>query len=271
MIRHRGKTKKAAIIQGGRKGRIKKISHPALQEVRNEVHSQNRTFLKKQRPAVIKSKRGSDEPVFDWNKVNFSKVEPIWKGETAFIIGGGPSLEKFDFKQLKYKKTIAINKAVQFYPEADILYWTDSRVYSWYKKEIDNFKGDKYTIKPFHVPKDVKALRNTGKTGLEYDPTGLRHGNNSGYAAINLAFHLGVKRIILLGFDMGNTGGKSHFHEGYPVKKTQDKTYEMTMAPCFLSLVEPLKRKKVEVINANPNSKLNCFPKLPIGKCLHFS
>ena len=270
MIRHKGNVKKT-VVSSGRNRRIKKINHPALQEVKNEVHSKNKTFLKKNRASVIQSKRGAKGSAFDWNKVNFVKVEPIWKGETAFIVGGGPSLANFNFDKLQYKKTIIINKAIQFYPKADILYWTDARVYHWYKKDIDNFRGDKYTIKPFDVPKDVKALRNTGKHGLEYDPTGVRHGNNSGYAAINLAVHLGVKRIVLLGFDMGNQGNQSHFHDGYPVKVTQNKTYELTMAPMFLSLVEPLRKKKIEIINANPQSKLNCFPKMNLEKALSLS
>ena len=34
-----------------------------------------------------------------------------WKGQRCFIIGGGPSLKGFDFKQLKGEKIIAINKA----------------------------------------------------------------------------------------------------------------------------------------------------------------
>ena len=273
MIRHKGHIKKN-VISSNRNRRIKKINHPALQEVKNEVHSKNKAFLNKnraKRPTIIESKRGAKGSTFDLSKVNFTKVKPIWKGETAFILGGGPSLSNFDFAKLKYKKTIIINKAVQFYPQGDILYWTDARVYQWYKKDIDNFKGEKYTIKPYNVSKDVKALRNTGKSGLEYDPTGLRHGNNSGYAAINLAYHLGVKRIVLLGFDMGNEGKTGHFHDGYPVKVTQNKTYEFSMAPMFLSLVDPLKKKNVEIINANPQSKLTCFPRMSLDKALNFS
>ena len=31
-----------------------------------------------------------------------------------------------------------------FYPNADVLYWTDSRFYTWYKNEVDNY--NKFTI-----------------------------------------------------------------------------------------------------------------------------
>ena len=131
------------------------------------------------------------------------------------------------------------------YPNADILYWTDSRVYSWYKKDIDKFKGEKYTIKPYgDLTKDIKILKNTGKGGLELEATAIKHGNNSGYAAINLAYHLGVKRIVLLGFDMQNIGGKSHFHDGYPTRTTKNDVYGRSMIPLFASIVKSFKRKK---------------------------
>ena len=260
MIRHKrnfGKSNK--MVQGG-KAKIKKINHPP--------QTTNITMRHQQRNAVITSKRGAERQSFNWNNIKYTKVKPIWKGETVFIIGGGPSLSKFDFNRLKDKNTLAINKAVQTCPWADILYWTDSRVYSWLKNDIGKFKGDKYTIKPFNTPPDVKVLKNTGTKGLELDPSGIRHGNNSGYAAINLAYHLGVNRIVLLGFDMGNMAGKGHFHEGYPVNMTMDKTYETKMLPTFDSLVYPLKENGIEIINASPVSKIRCFTKMNIEKAL---
>ena len=247
------------MIKGG-KANIKKINHPP--------QSVNSTIRQQRRSGVITSKRGLERKTFNWNNIKYTKVKPIWKGETVFIIGGGPSLYKFDFNLLRNKNTLAINKAVQTCPWADILYWTDSRVYSWLKTDINNFKGDKYTIKPFNTPPEVNVLKNTGTEGLELDPIGIRHGNNSGYAAINLAYHLGVKRIILLGYDMGNMGTQSHYHNGYPVNMTMNETYESKMLPTFKSLVEPLKKNDVEIINANPISKIKCFTKMSLEKAL---
>ncbi len=263
MIRHKrnfGKSNK--MIKGG-KATVRKINHPP--------QTTNTTMRHEQRRSVITSKGGAERKSFNWNNIKYTKVKPIWKGETVFIIGGGPSLSKFDFNRLRDKNTLAINKAVQTCPWADILYWTDSRVYSWLKNDINKFQGDKYTIKPFNTPPSVKVLKNTGANGLELDPSGIKHGNNSGYAAINLAYHLGVKRIVLLGFDMGNLGAKSHYHEGYPVSMTMNKTYESKMLPVFNSLVKPLKENGVEVINASMVSKIKCFKRMPIEKALLLS
>ena len=48
----------------------------------------------------------------------------------------------------------------------------------------------------------IRMIENTGSDGLEPRPTGVRTGGSDGYQAINLAFHFGVKRIVLLGYDM---------------------------------------------------------------------
>ena len=198
-----------------------------------------------------------------------SKVDPIWAGETVYIIGGGPSLTDFNWDWLAGKKTIAINKAILSYPNADVLYWTDSRVYSWHKNEIDKFKGLKYTIRD-HVSysSDSKILRKGPKFGLEESRDTLCHGNNSGYAAINLAYLFGAKKIVLLGYDMRNDGTRGHYHEGYPVPVTGDNIYRDQFIPGFKILAEILKEKKVEVYNASMNSMLTVWPKISFEQAL---
>lgn len=202
-------------------------------------------------------------------KFKFGTVNRIFKGETIFIIGGGPSLKSFDFDRLKIKKSIAINKAFFSVPYADVLYWTDARVYGWYKRDIDNFNGLKYTIGLNREYNDnITVLRKGNKFGLEEKPDALAHGNNSGYAAINLAYHLGASKIVLLGFDMVTTEHESHFHDGYPTRKTKNSTYETQFIPAFPHIAGALKNKKIKVYNANPRSLLDCFPKITIDQAL---
>ena len=158
--------------------------------------------------------------------VKFSTVPKLFPGETIYIIGGGPSLKNFDFKTLIGKKTIAINKAIVYHPTASILYWTDGRFYTWFKNEVDSYKGLKFTLKPHsQYTHDINVLRKGKPYGLEDDPQTLSHGFNSGYAAINLSYHLGAKRIVLLGFDMTNDGTQTHFHDGYPTRAAGNKIY----------------------------------------------
>lgn len=203
--------------------------------------------------------------------IRYSAVSPIFKGETVYLIGGGPSLKNFDFRELHGSKSIAINKAFLFHSFADVLYWTDSRFYSWYKHDIDNYKGLKYSIKPgSQYTNDIKILKKGKPYGLERDPQMLAHGFNSGYAAINLAYHLGAARIILLGFDMANNGDESHFHDGYPSRGTSDRMYMDKFVPGFKQLKAELVQDNVQVYNASPYSKINDFPKISFQQALSF-
>lgn len=270
MIKNSRIIRKKTLIKPAGKRRIQRVespgNNPDVKVVRPRIPRQ--AIRKTHVPKKSKRTRSTG---FDWTKIKFTSIEPIWEGETVFIIGGGSSLTGFDFSLLKNKRTIAVNKAFLSHTTADVLYWSDSRVYQWYKKDIDKFKGDKYTIKPYGgIGGDVKVLKNMGKHGLELSPDGIKHGNNSGHAAMNVAYHYGVKRMILLGFDMQNVKGVSHFHDGYPVKQTRDEIYKKSMIPEFHQISEDLKKKKIEVINANPNSALPFFKKVPLDKVLYF-
>jgi len=203
--------------------------------------------------------------------VRYSTVPKLFSGETIYIIGGGPSLKNFDFRTLIGKKTIAINKAIIYHPTADVLYWTDGRFYTWFKNEVDSYKGLKFALKPgSQYTKDIQVLRKGKPHGLEEDPEVLAHGFNSGHAAINLAYHLGAARIILLGFDMINDGTQTHFHDGYPTRSAGNKIYQDKFLPGFKQLNSEIKNKGIEILNASPHSKLNVFTKITLEQALSF-
>jgi len=204
-------------------------------------------------------------------KVQYSAVPKMFTGETIYIIGGGHSLKNFNFDSLVGRKTIAINKAILYHEKADVLYWTDGRFYTWFKNNIDSYKGLKFALKPLNAyTPDIQVLKKGKQYGLETDPQILAHGFNSGYAAINLAYHLGAARIILLGFDMCNDGVISHFHDGYPTKPAGEHIYKDKFLPGFKQLGLDLRAAGVQVMNATSYSRLNVFPKISIEEALSF-
>jgi hypothetical protein len=109
-------------------------------------------------------------------------------------------------------------------------------------------------------------LRNDGPAGLSRDPTGLRNGRNSGYQAVNLAFLYGASRIVLLGYDMQRWGGKTHFFGDHKHAASRPPFDQFRRQ--FASLVKPLAKSGVTVINATRHSVLTCFPKQPLREAL---
>lgn len=201
-------------------------------------------------------------------------VEKLWPNSTIACVATGPSLTQADARYLRGKlPVIAVNDAHLLCPWADVLYSSDHRW--WFHHDgVPKFAGRKYGVgrdvgkaDPYDDFPEIQILMNTGVQGLELDPIGLKTGMNSGYAAINLAVHLGATKILLLGYNLSYLFGKAHFFGNHPQPlqpsieaKKQPKDLYPSFLRNFETLVEPLKQAQIEVINCTPRSALTFFP-----------
>ena len=194
-------------------------------------------------------------------------VTPEWFGDTAFILGCGPSLGEVPVHQLhRVGRVIAVNDSYLRAPWADILYFCDDKWWNANRETVGATFVGRWIVTLDNEYHGVKTLRNTGVEGLEIDPGGLRNGSNSGYQAIGLAYHLGVSRIVLLGFDMQCRGDHVHWRarENDNVA-SQQRVMQKVMLPKFNSLVGPLRDAGVQVWNCTPDSALKCWVYRPLG------
>ena len=196
-----------------------------------------------------------------------TRVPDLWPGQTVAILGGGKSLTQSQVDQCRgLVRVIAINDAYKLAPWADILWFCDEKWFNWHRKAVIEFAGQVATLENYHLRgqrPDLWCLHNIGQSGLYGEPWGVMTGGNSGYQCINLAVHLGVKRILLLGYDMK----PGHWFGDHP-KPTSPSVYAGTMLPKFPTLIEPLERRGVEVINCTPGSALDVFPRSSLDACL---
>lgn len=188
--------------------------------------------------------------------------------DTFVLIGGGPSLTVEDVAYVRpLARVIAINAAYKLCPDAFALYCADKKFIDW-EDGCPSFKGLKFSIESHDTTTRPgwTVLRNTGFEGLETEPKALRTGFNGGFQALNLAAHLGAKRVVLLGFDMqGDAHGRCHWHPEHPDGKVSP--YAQFIA-AFDTIVQPLKDAGVTVLNCTPGSALKCFPCLPLREAL---
>lgn len=201
----------------------------------------------------------SDVPVF-----------PDWQHDPVYIVGGGTSLQHFEWEKLAGKKTIALNRAFEVLPDAPVLYWTDRSFYKWFKTGIDAFKGMRITCEPIEsaIP-EILVLNGVRQTGIDLRPGYICRSRNSACGAINLAVKFGAKRIYLLGIDLFELPEQSHWHEGY--KKFSTRTFPSAyevMQEDFWLLKPFLREFGIEVWNANPASKLKGYRKCTIAAAL---
>lgn len=106
--------------------------------------------------------------------------------------------------------------------------------------------------------------------GLSTSPGSINCGKNSGYQSLGLMHLFGVARVTLVGFDMMDTGGRSHWHGDHPLGKLgnggRDRfpswRREMT------AIAADLKKAGVVVVNASRQTALKCFPRLSLEEAL---
>lgn len=224
-------------------------------------------------------------------EIDYWTIPRPWPGETVFILGGGFSLLGFDGTRLAGQRVIAINNAWEIYPEAEILHFADKGWWMQYGEAVKaGFKGRFITTchRALHETAGIHVIDNTGQTEghdrLETRASKLA-GRHGGQQAINLAYHLGPVRLVLMGFDMRpnpapieGVTDDCHFHAGHRrATAVEDYTWHTPVPggsplPGFIQVMRPvaeaLRRRGIEVLNATPGSALDCFPVVDPGDVL---
>ena len=192
--------------------------------------------------------------------------------KTFAVIGCGPSISKVDFSLLKGITTIGVNHIADIF-DPDYLIWRDQQVKteSLVKSNAKKFclkRGCKqgvtaqifslYDFQPLSIlPKHTFI----DKPVFSDNAAELAGGKSSIFAALNLAVVLGAEKIILLGVDLHN---RDHF---YNTDERPFPNYEK-MLEDFGRVAEYAIQKRILILNANPESKLQCFRRTTLIKAL---
>lgn len=194
------------------------------------------------------------------------RVPEQWRGATCFIVAGGPSVATQDVARLRGHKVIAINSSWKVVPFAQYLFFGDVRWFNhnWANGGLQQYKGVMISCAgPGWTNPHIRLLLKEHPPGLQSDPTKVTMRRTSATGAINIAAHLGCKRIVLLGVDQClGPDGRTHHHEPHPFPWVAD---------CFThqhddlgSLVGDLRERKIDVVNASPVSTLPWWPKVDL-------
>lgn len=182
----------------------------------------------------------------------------------VFIIGGGNSVnDALEFKdQLSQHYIITTNNAYKLFPKALISHFGDLRWWEINYRDITMVRNglpittcDNLGYYNFENFQEVTWFKKNGLTPPRELDTLC--GNNAGHQAINLAYLLGFKNVILIGFDMLPTG-VTHWHEEHRWE-TDKERYANVMIPEMEELAAALFPKNINVYNTNINSAVRCF------------
>lgn len=162
-----------------------------------------------------------------------------------------------------------MNDAWRLLGFADVIYTTDR---CWWDVHGDiPFAGERWASQAANLSIDddkrawgrSEALRINLVTAADGDsfcaqPGRIHYGNNSGFAAVNLAIQFGATEIKLVGFDMQRTGGQEHFFGDHPPGLHNGSDF----APFIRAFENASKAMPpgVSIMQCTPETSLRCFP-----------
>lgn len=180
-------------------------------------------------------------------------VPKMWLDSTAYILGGGMSLLEENLSLIHKENVIGVNDAFRLGDWIDVCWFGDARWFDWNKEELSKFKGLIICCCPRLADKNkwVKVLLRGKPQGIEARPDSISWNKNSGGSAINLAVHFGVKRIVLLGFDMkpDKDTGNDNWHDYHETKNNTSLPYARFLQS-FPIIMRDAERMGVEIINS---------------------
>jgi hypothetical protein len=177
-----------------------------------------------------------------------------------------------DAELLRGRRVVVVNSSLYRVPFADILFFADERWEMNNRGAVKAFAGRVISASYGDVHCDhISFLRRPRPSetpaGLSSDPTQVYLRHTSVRGAINLLCHLGVRRIVTLGLDGGpDASGRTHHHQPHPWSTSKDIWGRQREE--LAGIVEPLKARGVELLNASPGSRIPFWPIIDLESVL---
>ena len=213
-------------------------------------------------------------------------IEPIYHGETAIIVGTGPSLTpeviQTAAKAQKEGKVRLFGMNMAFSVlDLDLLHGCNIAFWDHYWPEVKDLRCHKWTTRPELKGKysGLNYIQERWEDCLSTDPSYITAHHGSSAQAMGLAYHYGIKTMLLVGFDMRFPGKVNrhhynesrHFHDETPLTSQH---WPMTGPNGELDglirefvTINP-ERLGIEIINCTPGSAMTCFPMMDLDKAL---
>ena len=131
---------------------------------------------------------------------NYEWIPDAMRERDAFIIGGGPSLNRFRFERVRNMTTVALYDAVRYVPDVDIMVAQDGVTFSRLRPEKLSCRIVAGVRAGIHPHNGVTVV-GYADDDVSDDPSRLYSFYQSGFFAINLCLIARAERIFLLGLD----------------------------------------------------------------------
>ena len=215
-------------------------------------------------------------------------LKDIHKGKRAFIIGNGPSLKQTDLSKLKNEITFGMNRIYLAFPDwgftTTYLCITNDLVVEQFVDDINALTIPKFIAwrshRHFSSQLPVTQLPTFVYTtytgpGFSRDVRGrVWEGATVTNLALQLAYHMGIKKAILIGVDHNFTSkgeanktvvsegdDQNHFLPNYFGKVVKWQLHDLDTSEIWYTFArEAYRQAGREVVDATVGGKLTIFP-----------
>lgn len=152
-----------------------------------------------------------------------------------------------------------------------MLYASDFMWWCEYAKQVGagrwpEFAGERWSLSAqANAKHGTRIVPHVVGVGLAGDA--IYTGGNSGYQAVQLAALFGAGRIVLLGYDLQRTAGKSHWHGDHP-RPLGNGGNLSEWASRLDRLAPALAGRGICVTNATRETALRRYPRATINEAL---
>jgi hypothetical protein len=208
------------------------------------------------------------------------------KGQRCFIIGNGPSLQKMDLRPLRGEYTFGLNRIYLLFDElgfATTYYVAVNRLVieqcaqeimskvpsvmfiDWEARDLIHFSDKTVYLKAFH--EEPRFSTNISR--------GIWQGMTVTYVAMQIAYHMGFEKVILIGVDhsftvkgephqvvVGEAEDPNHFSPEYFGKGFRWQLPDLYGSELAYRMAKfQFARAGREIVDATVGGKLEIFPK----------
>jgi hypothetical protein len=192
------------------------------------------------------------------------------------IVCTGPSAGTAPLELTRGRNVLAVNDAFRIVPWAQAMYACD---HSWWEcNDTSGFAGEKWTqlgeadarraeYRRKVEERGLKWIAGVNEVGISRNPGLIHYNNHSGAQAMNLVFHWGARRIVLVGMDMRRMKKKLHYFGDHPEPLRNDLPFAVCIARLQKIAID-FRRLGVEVVNTSPSGALPFWEYKPLDACL---
>lgn len=222
------------------------------------------------------------------SRTRLKELKDSHRGERCFIIGNGPSLQQTDLSKLRDEITFGLNRIYLLFPElgftTTFLVTVNWLVLEQCADEILSMPAVKFLPWTFRKHLNPNLLENTVFVQTEHAGPGftpdvrrpLWTGATVTYVAMQLAFHMGFEKVILVGVDHSFTtqgtphsevvsqgDDPNHFSPAYFGKGFKWQLPDLETSEIAYRLArQTYEAAGREIVDATIGGKLTIFPKV---------